>query len=111
LTAVWWWVGFVAVVASGFPVGVDPGGWVERWETVGFDVDVPPVVVDDFVVVSAEQHAVGAGCFAHVFPVVDVMHEAPPRWPVAAGERAALVSDVQGAADAGGGVAAGAADV
>src|SRR4051812_19820701 len=51
LTAVWRGVGFVAVVASGFPVGVDPGGRVERRQTVGFDPDVPPVVVNDPVVV------------------------------------------------------------
>jgi hypothetical protein len=39
-------------------VRVDPGWWVELGVSVGADVDVPAVVVDDPVVVPAEEHQV-----------------------------------------------------
>jgi hypothetical protein len=82
----WWvgWVGWVAVVASGCAVGVDPGWWVEGGEPVWGDVDVPAVVVDDPVVVSAEQDEVGAGGFPEGFPVHDVVADAPFGGAVAA---------------------------
>ena len=39
-------------------VGVDPGWRVEAGVSVGADVDVPAVVVDDLVVVSAQEYQV-----------------------------------------------------
>ena len=54
----WWWLG--GGVGSGCWVGVVGRGrsrrWVEGGESVCCDVHVPAVVVDDAVVVSAEQH-------------------------------------------------------
>jgi hypothetical protein len=61
-------------------------------------VDVPAVVVDDSVVVSAEQDQVGQLGGAAVGPEPDVVGVAPAGWAAAAGEGAAAVADDQGAA-------------
>src|ERR1700712_1357484 len=51
--------------------GVEPGGWGEPGQSVG-DVDFPAAVVDQGVVVAAEQHAVLEAGLAVVGPVADV---------------------------------------
>jgi len=43
---------------SGFSEWVHPLGWVEPGVAVVADVDVPPVVVDDAVMVSAKEYQV-----------------------------------------------------
>src|SRR3954467_3782071 len=72
---------------SGSSHGVEPGGWGEH-RPPAFDRDGPVGVVDDVVVVLAEQHQVVQGGRAAVGPVPDVMGVGPPRWAPAAGERA-----------------------
>lgn len=91
----------MSAVLSGCLVGVDPGGWDEPWHGV---------VVDDVVVVCAQQGQVADGGMAAVGPVCAVV-VAPGCGPVAAGEGAALVAGDQGAADRGGDDAGGRADV
>ena len=53
--------GVVSVVASGFSLRVDPGGWEEFGGSVVGELDLPVAVVDEVVVVVAEQDAVGQG--------------------------------------------------
>jgi len=50
--------GFVAVVAAGPLVGVDPGGWDEFGQAVAGDADGPVLVVCGVVVSGAEQYEV-----------------------------------------------------
>jgi len=45
---------------SGFSEWVHPLGWVEPGVAVVADVDVPPVVVDDAVMVSAKEYQVAS---------------------------------------------------
>jgi hypothetical protein len=78
---------------------------------VGGDVASPSALVEESVVVAADQHEVPEGAGAAVFPGVDVVGVAEPGWGLTAGEGAAAVAQHQGAGDGGGGVAAGAADV
>jgi len=67
----------VAVIAAGGPSGVDVWGWDELGYAVVGDVDLPAVVVDDVVVMSAEQHAVVDGGAAAVGVTKDVVPVAP----------------------------------
>jgi hypothetical protein len=62
----------------------------------------PFAVVDESVVVAAEEDAVVEAGFTPVYPVLYVVGEAPAWWPSTAGEGAALVSYDQGSADGGG---------
>src|SRR3954452_19387309 len=79
---------------SGLSFGVDPGWRGEPREAVDH-VDGPVAVVDDLVVVSAEQgEVVEAGRSAGA-PVCDVVGVATPRAAGAAGEGAAAVTEVQ----------------
>src|ERR687889_2148080 len=92
------------------PKRVEPGGWGEHRPPV-HDGDVPGGVVDDVVVVIAEQHQIVQGGRSAVGPVPDVMGVGPPRWSSAAGERAASVAGDQGPAQPDWDGAGGSADV
>ena len=59
------------------------------------EVDGPAVVVDDPVVLGAQQHQVVQGGRAAVGPVPDVVGVAPAGGSAAAGERAAAVAHDQ----------------
>src|SRR4051812_44659922 len=95
---------------SGSSEGVEPGGWGEH-RPPAFDGDGPVGVVDDVVVVLAEQHQVVKGGRAAVGPVLDVVGVGPPWWAPAAGERAPAVSGDQRPAQPGWDDPGGAADV
>src|SRR3954447_14040396 len=82
---------------SGLSFGVDPGWRGEPREAVDH-VDPPVPVVDDLVVMSAEQGEVVEAGGAAVAPVFDVVGVATPRSAGAAGEGAAAVAEVQGPA-------------
>ena len=73
-------------------------GWGNQPVPVRFVAgDVPPVVVEQQVVVAAEQDAVGqVGVAAVSFPVHDVVGFGPGRWPVAAGGGASAPEDGEG---------------
>ncbi|WP_441005350.1 hypothetical protein [Micromonospora foliorum] len=86
----------MVLVAAGQLVGVEPGGWDELGVAVAAESDAPVAAVDVSVVMPAEQHGVVEAGGAAVDPVV--VGVAPARWTVAAGERAALVAQHQGAA-------------
>ena len=111
---------FLAVPTRRLGSGPDPvRGWVAglgRGEelgssVVGVDPDLPGGVVDDSVVVAAQQdHVLQAG-FAAVGPVGDVVGVAHDRGPGAAGEGAVGVAADQGPPDRRGDEAVGAADV
>ena len=58
---------------------VHPRGWGEVGSAVGSDVDLPAVMVDHAVMVSAEEHQVLQAGRAVVGPVADVMCVAPAR--------------------------------
>src|SRR3954454_2926711 len=96
---------------GGGDVGVEPGWWGEGGEAVVGDGDCPGGVVDEAVVVPAEQHEVGEGGGSAVCPEPDVVGVAPGGWDVAAGECAVLVAGGQRAADAEGDGAGCPADV
>ena len=80
---------------SGDLVGVDPAGWGEDREPSSAEVHAPAVVVDDPVMLGAEQHQVVQGGRAALGPVPDVVGVAPAGWAAAAGERAAAVAHDQ----------------
>src|ERR687889_2653412 len=82
------------------PKRVEPGGWGEHRPPV-HDRDVPGGVVDDVVVVIAEEHQVVQGGRSAVGPVLDVMGVGPPRRSPAAGEGASSVAGDQGPAQPG----------
>jgi len=74
------WAGsFVSgsVVASGFLVWIDPGWRQELWSPVGGHDHLPAAVVDDPVVISAQQDHIVQVCPTAVGPVDDVMGDAP----------------------------------
>ena len=75
---------------------------MELGVSVGADVDVPAVVVDDSVVVSAQEDQVGEFGGAAVGPEPDVVGVAPAGWAAAAGEGAAAVPDDEGTPDGAG---------
>jgi len=80
---------------------------VFRWKEFGVavggvDAYLPLVVVDDAVVVAAEQNGVGEFSGPAVGPVADVVSVAPAGGSVAAGEGAASVAQDEGSADGAG---------
>ena len=88
-------------------------GWWEELGVVvgGVEPDLPGGVVDEAVVVAAEQdHVVQAGGAA-VGPVLEVVGVAHQGWAGAVGEGAVLVAGDQGSPDGGGDQAVDAADV
>jgi hypothetical protein len=66
----------VVVVASRAPIRVEPGGWEEVGQAVGGEPDGPFGVVDDAVVVAAEQNRVVQAGRSAVGPVDDVVESA-----------------------------------
>src|SRR3954452_16255914 len=92
--------------------GAGFGWWPEfGFSVVGIDADFPRGMVDDPVVVSAEQDEVVEAGLAAGYPVADVVGVTHHRWPVAAGERTVSVADDQGGPDPSGDGSSGAAHV
>jgi hypothetical protein len=67
-------------VSSGCPVGVDPGWWQEFGESVVADADLPAAVVDDSMVMAAEQDQVVHVSGFAIGPVDDVVPYSVPLW-------------------------------
>jgi len=95
----------------GFCFRVHPRGWYEFGDSVCGPLDLPVALVDDPVVVSAEQAPVGVAADPAVEPVFDVVRLGPAGWPVASGEGASFVSLGDCLADGGGEQSVGPADV
>src|SRR5690242_18769636 len=87
-------------MSAGVPSGILLAvvGWGEDRSAV-LDVDLPFAVVDQAVMVPAQQNTVFQAGFAVVHRVCDVMTLAPAWWASAVGEGAALVPHDQGSAD------------
>jgi hypothetical protein len=95
-----WLLVWVVEVAAGSLLGVEGGWWDEVGVLVGAEADLPAAVgvVDESVVVAAEQDEVVQGGGTAVGPGGDVVGVGEAWWAVAVGEGAAAVADVQGAA-------------
>ncbi|MEV6237309.1 hypothetical protein, partial [Lentzea sp. NPDC051838] len=86
--------------ASGFSFWVQPWRWIERRYAVD-EFYFPLALVDQRVVVAAEQDGVVDGGVAAVGSVVDVVGIAVPGWSGAAREGTASVSRDEDSADSG----------
>ena len=106
----WGWCSFLTRFSGSLATrpGADPGWWgcagFLGWEELGSAVgrvepDLPGGVVDDAVVVAAEQDQVRQGRDAAVGPVDDVVGVGHHRGSGAAGERAVVVAADQGPPD------------
>ena len=91
-------------------VAAQPGWWVEFWDTAGH-VDSPVGVVGEFVMPTAQCHAVSDAGGAVVGPVDNMMNFTPPGRYRTPGKSAPAVSNTDGAADRGGHGVTGASDV
>ena len=87
------------------------GGRNSGLPVVGVEADLPGGVVDDAVVLAAEQDEVVQAGRAAVGPVDDVVGVAHHGWAGAAGEGAVVVAGDQGAPQGRGDESCGAADV
>ena len=67
-------------------------GFAYDWFPAGFDADSPVVVMQERVMVPAEQRAVVQTGRPAVFPVLAVVHITPTWWPVTTREHATAVS-------------------
>ena len=67
-------------------------GFAYDWFASGFDADGPVVVVQECVMVPAEQRAVVDVGRPAVFPVLAVVHITPTWWPATTREHATAVS-------------------
>src|SRR5215204_976374 len=110
------WTGKVLVVsgsgvASRCPLGVDPGWWQEFGVSVVADADLPATVVDDSMVVPAEQDQIVHVSGSAIGPVDDVVGVAPVGGSGAAREGAAAIASGQRGPLAGADGAVFAADV
>src|SRR5215468_9308209 len=99
------------VVAAGPLLGVDARGWYPLRESVGGDADLPSGVVRSVVVCGADKDRIGQSGGPAVDPVDWMMHDAPLRRNVAGGERAAAVTQDDGAAEWAGDGSGGSAEV